>query len=219
MKMTCYLAALAAFATLATPGLAAGPALDKAVALSAPDSKASLSAICKSVYDAVKEDPEEADEVLSSVLAQRTTWKSSEVYAIFRAIVLARPELGWYLVAYADYKNGEGSGDQSSSGDSSGSGDAAGQGGTGSASGAGSTGGTDPAIMNLMFYRLMNVLYEASLEDGVAKEAIDMLAATSAGAYEGAYAPTTRNPNTNTNRLPDDGIGIIPSPGDMSKAN
>ncbi len=216
MKLTCYLAAFAAFATLATPGVAAGPALDKAVALSAPSSNASLSAICKSVYDAVKEDPEEADKVFSEVLAQRTTWKSSEVYAIFRAIVLARPELGWYLAAYADYKSGEGSSDQSSS---SGSGDASGEGGAGSSGGAGSTGGVDPAIMNLMFYRLMNVLYEASLEDGVAKEAIDMLAATTAGAYEGAYTPTTRNPNTNTNRLPDDGIGIIPSPGDMSRAN
>jgi len=192
MKLTCYLAAFAAFATLAAPGVAAGSAMDKAVALSAPDSKASLSAICKSVYDAVRESPEEADKVFSSVLSQRTTWKASEVYAIFRAVLLARPDLagnlGDYVAAPKGGKNGK----------------------------EVYTGSTN---MDPMLYRLMNVLYEASLEDGVAEDAVNMLTMTITGVYEGAYIPTTENPNTNTNRVPDEEFGVIPTPGDMSKAN
>ena len=192
MKLTSYLAAVVALATFAAPVATAGAALDKAVALSAPSSKASLSAICKSVYDAVKESPEEADKVFSSVLSQRTTWKASEVYAIFRAVLLARPDLagnlGDYVAAPKGGKNGK----------------------------EVYTGSTN---MDPMLYRLMNVLYEASLEDGVAEDAVNMLAITITGVYEGAYIPTTKDPNTNTNRVPDDEFEVIPTPGDMSKAN
>ncbi len=87
----CALVALGALCSM--PAVAAGPALDKAVALAAKDSGAQLSDICNAVYKAVKESPEEAHVVLSSVLAARANWTSGEVYAILRAVLLARPEL------------------------------------------------------------------------------------------------------------------------------
>ncbi len=141
---------LALVALGAAPVMAAGPMLDKAVALAAQDSRARLSDICYAVYKAVKEAPEEADTIFARVIAQRTTWTSGEVYAIFRAVLLARPDLEEeFRTHVASYKGGHGM-----KGKDSYSGDAA----------------KDP-----MLYKLMTALYEASLPDGVVPTVINTL--------------------------------------------
>lgn len=203
MKVTFFLTALLALASFAMPAVASGPALERAVALSAPGSKASLSAICESVYDAVKESPEEADKAFSSVLSQRTNWKASEVYAIFRAILLARPDLAGNLSSYVAANKGgkDGKGVYVGGGDSS------------------DSNKTRSVEMDPMLYRLMNTLYEASLPDGVAEKAVNMLVMTISGVYDASYAAVNENGNINTNRAPGGRFGIIPTPGDMTTAN
>ncbi len=134
----------------AAPVMAAGPTLDKAVALAAQDSGARLSDICYAVYKAVKEAPEEADVVFSQVISQRTTWTSGEVYAIFRAVLLARPDLEEeFRTQAASYKPSTGI-----KGKDSYNGDAA----------------KDP-----MLYKMLNVLHEASLPEGVLPAVINSL--------------------------------------------
>ncbi len=142
---------IALAALSAAPVMAAGPTLDKAVALAAQDSGARLSDICYAVYKAVKEAPEEADVVFSQVISQRTTWTSGEVYAIFRAVLLARPDLEEeFRTQAASYKPSEGS----IKGKDSYSGDAA----------------KDP-----MLYKMLNILHEASLPEGVLPAVINSL--------------------------------------------
>lgn len=67
---------------------------------SAPGSKSSLGNICHSVYKAVKAEPAKAAEIFTEVLNQRTTWKASELAAIFRAVLMARPDLNADLTKY-----------------------------------------------------------------------------------------------------------------------
>ncbi len=144
----CAMLALAAFSV--APVMAAGPNLDKAVALAAQDSGARLSDICYAVYKAVREAPEEADVIFSQVISQRTTWTAGEVYAIFRAVLLARPDLEEeFRTHVASYKGGQGI-----KGKDSYTGDAA----------------KDP-----MLYKLLTALQEASLPDGVVPAVMNSL--------------------------------------------
>lgn len=206
MKVSFFLTAVVALATFVMPAAAVDSAFNRAVALSAPSSKASLSAICKSVYDAVKESPEEADKVFSSVLSQRTNWKASEVYAIFRAILLARPDLAGNLNSYVAASKGGKDGKD----------------GKCVYVGGGSSFGSNEVRnveMDPMLYRLMNTLYEASLPDGVAEGAVNMLTMIISGVYDASYAAVNENGNINTNRVPGGRFGIIPTPGDMTTSN
>ncbi|MGN0874019.1 MAG: hypothetical protein ACI4OZ_02410 [Akkermansia sp.] len=77
--------------------LAVGPSLDKVVADALPNSGASISKITQGAYIAAAESPGEADVVFERILKQRTNWKSSEVYAILRAVLLAVPALDPYM--------------------------------------------------------------------------------------------------------------------------
>ncbi len=151
MKKTivmCVTAALIAFSSV--PAAAAGPLTDKAVALAAQDSGAGISDICYAVYKAVKESPDEADVVFSQVISQRTTWTSGEVYAIFRAVLLARPDLEKEFRAHAaTYKPTQGEGGKEVY-----SGDVA----------------KDPMVA-----KLLNALHEASLPDGVVPAVLNAL--------------------------------------------
>lgn len=162
MKKMAYLAAVLMLGVCAAPANAAGSELDKAVALSAPDSGASLSAICNSVYRAVKESPGEMDKVFATVINQRTTWKASECYAIMRAALLARPDLACLLCSsdlsrsrvIQDSKGGKG--------------------------GANGSLHLDPLLNNMI-----SSLYQASLEDGVAEETINLVTCTLCNPFTG----------------------------------
>jgi len=160
MKKMAYLAAVLMLGVCAAPANAAGPELDKAVALSAPDSGASLSAICNSVYLAVKESPNELDKVFATVINQRTTWKASECYAIMRAALLARPDLASGLCSCVlTYKGGK--------------------------DGKGGKGGADSASLNLdpLLNNMISALYQASLEDGVPEETLNLITCTLCGPF------------------------------------
>ncbi len=151
MKTLGICAILALAAMSAAPVMAAGPALDKAVALAAQSSGARLSDICYAVYKAVKEAPEEADVIFSQVISQRTNWTSGEVYAIFRAVLLARPDLEEeFRTQAASYKGSEGTmeGKDSYSGD---------------------------AAKNPMGYKLLTALHEAGLPEGIVPAVMNAL--------------------------------------------
>ncbi len=180
--------ALAALA--AAPVMAAGPALDKAVSLAAQSSGARLSDICYAVYKAVKESPDEADVVFSHVISQRTTWTAGEVYAIFRAVLLARPDLEEeFRTHVASYKGADRYDKDSYSGDAA----------------------KDP-----MLYKLMTALYEASLPDGVVPavingltdNAIDLIQVNQAvidgggGGTDPGYEPAVTPPGTEDDPTP-----------------
>lgn len=77
------------------------PERAKAVELSAPGSKSSLGNICLAVYKAVKAEPGKATSIFAEVISQRTTWKSSEIAAIFRAVLMARPDLSAALTEFS----------------------------------------------------------------------------------------------------------------------
>lgn len=190
MKKTVYIAAALLAGACIVPAHAAGPELDRAVALSAPDSKALLSDICNAVYKAVKEAPQEPDKVFEAVLNQRTTWKASECYAIMRAILLARPDLAGDLSQFVLANKG----------------------------GKDGKGGIEAAHGNLnpVLYNMLTILYQASLEDGVPEDAINTLMTTITGVYEES-TDDAENPigdNTNT----DEFIEIIPTPPPTSVA-
>ncbi len=102
MKLVGICAILALAALGAAPVMAAGPMADKAAALAAPGSEAALSDICNAVFEAVKEDPEKADEVIARVVGQRKNWTAGQVYAILRALLLARPELEAGFMSHAE---------------------------------------------------------------------------------------------------------------------
>ncbi len=103
MKTSTLFASLLMAGLCASPLCAQEPATSpltgKAVAMAAPASDAALPDICNAVYQAVKANPEEADEILAAVLAQRDNWTSEQVYAIFRATLMAIPELVNYIDA------------------------------------------------------------------------------------------------------------------------
>ena len=106
MKTTSLCAVLLLAGLCAAP-LCAGTALQEAaVSAAAPDSDASLSDICYAVYQAVKDDPSQADKVLAAVIAQRETWTSTQVYAILRSTMMACPDLAAYVSASRSAEGG-----------------------------------------------------------------------------------------------------------------
>lgn len=200
-----------AFAVLAgaavAPVFAVGPAFDKAVLTASRNSKASLADICKATFDAVKETPDEADKVFESVLAQRSDWKAGDVYAIFRSVLLARPDLSaevGSLVANRT-KNGKNGFDGADASNESGLTDAI----------------TDSSVsVSPMLGRLVNTLYESALPADVAENALNMVVSSVAGVYGYSYNSVHAQPGVNTNAegpAPDILIEFIPTPEDMSK--
>lgn len=126
---------------------AASPEWEKAVALSAPESKASLGSICLAVYKAVKAEPDKAAEIFDDVIQQRTTWKVSECVAIFKAVLMALPDEKRNLARYArSYRGGK------------------------DAKSMPSVDGPDPVIS-----RMLDSLHQASLEDGVPEQVFNQL--------------------------------------------
>ena len=191
MKVTLSLA-LALFGGLvALPVQAAGPMLDKAVALSAVDSQASLSDICMAANEAAKEAPDALDSVFEAILNQRTTWKANEVYAIMRAILMTRPELMQNLCEHAASYKGASKGKE------------------------GKTVYEAASELDPMIYRLMNALHVASLEEGVVENALNMLMVATTGVYENAVNAARNSININTNLIE----GVIPSPAPVSAQN
>lgn len=143
---TKYLAAALLLGVTLSPCVNAGPERDAAVAAAAPDSKASLGGICNAVYKAVKAEPDQAAEIYEDILAQRTNWKSGECSAIFRSILMARPDLGRNLSAYVrTYKGGKNGKDAPQA----------------------------PDGMHPELYDMLNALYQASLEDGVPEQTVN----------------------------------------------
>lgn len=133
---------------VAAPVSYAGPAKDNAVALAAPDSRVSLGAICLAVYEAVKAEPEQAVAIYSEVINQRTTWTPNECASIFRAVLMARPDLKGNFSSYVrTYSSGKNSKDAPTA---------------------------HPEIPQELF-DMLNVLYEASLAEGVAETTLNEL--------------------------------------------
>ena len=150
MKKT-YIAIALLLGVFVAPVALAGPAADAAVALAAADSKASLGAICNAAYKAVLAEPEQAAEIYEAILAQRTTWTAGQCDAIFRSILMARPDLGGNLSSYVrTYKGGKNAKDAPSA----------------------------PEGMHPELYDMLNVLYQASLEDGVPEETVNEIMIT-----------------------------------------
>ena len=124
------------------------PQMEKVMVATAPESKASLNAICLAVYEAVKAEPQKASSIFDEVIQQRTTWKASECTAIFRAVLMALPDekrnLSQYARSYKGGKDGKNAGMV--------------------------TVGPDPVISEML-----DSLYRASLEDGVAETTFNYL--------------------------------------------
>ncbi|MBR2125482.1 MAG: hypothetical protein IJ943_01975 [Akkermansia sp.] len=136
-----------ALATGLLPVMGASPEWEKAVELSAPESKASLGSICLAVYKAVKAEPDKAADIFEDVIEQRTTWKVSECVAIFKAVLMALPDEKRNLARYArSYRGGK------------------------DAKSAPSVDGPDPIIN-----RMLDALHRASLEDGVPEQVFNEL--------------------------------------------
>lgn len=191
MKYSSVIACAALAAVCFAPMLSATPEMDEAVRLASRNSKAGLDAICLATYKAVKADPENADKIFEAVLGQRADWKASEVYAIFRSVLLARPDLIEEIeLLVTTHRSGNGGKNAADTGDE------------GQLVGASTT-------LSPMLGRLVTVLYDASLAPGVADEALNMTVAVIAGtlafSYQGAF----------------DGIGIntnlVPTPFPMSE--
>ncbi len=108
MKYRHILASLLFAGTVAVPAVTAGPLAERAVSLAAQKPTASLDDVCLATYKAVKESPEEADAIFSQVIGQRAKWTPSEVYAILRSVLLARPDLAQNINQYVlSRKDGE----------------------------------------------------------------------------------------------------------------
>ena len=189
MKAT-YLAIALMLGVFAAPLHAAGPAWDNAVSLSAQDSKAKLSEICEAVYNATKESPTEADKLYEAILAQRTTWKASECYAILRAIILALPEdvacnVGTYVRKYRDAKGSAVRGQRVQR-----------------ASYAASLSNSQ---VETLFYGMLDALYNASLPEGVADDTVNSIMNTVSGVFETSMDRAFNDIGGNIN-------GVLPTP-------
>ena len=201
MKKT-YLAIALLMGVFAAPSMAASPAWDAAVALSAQDSKATLADLCNAVYKAAKENPEKSPQLYEAVLAQRTNWTSSQCYAILRSILLALPgdvacNVGQYARTYMDAKGSSVKGQKVQRARYSAT--------IASAS-----------VSETIFYGLLDALYNASLKDGVADETVASIWPTVTGVYENAFNAAVNN---NDARLDTDGErnGVVPTAPDTSK--
>lgn len=200
MKKT-YLAIALLMGVFAAPLMAASPAWDAAVALSAQNSKASLADLCNAVYKAAKEDSNKAPQLYEAVLAQRTNWTSSQCYAILRAIILALPgdvacNVGKYARNYQDAKGAAVKGQKVQRARYS------------ATIAAG-------AVNETLFYGLLDALYNASLNEGVADETVASIWPTVTGVYETSFNAAYHNSD---GRLDTDGElnGVIPTAPDTS---
>ena len=145
---TVHLAMLMLAGIVAVPASYAGSAKDNAVALAAADSRVSLGAICLAVYEAVKAEPQEAVSIYAEVINQRTTWTPNECASIFRAVLMARPDLKGNFSSYVrTYNSGKNSKDEPTA---------------------------HPEIPQELF-DMLNALYQASLAEGVAEATINEL--------------------------------------------
>lgn len=191
MKVSLFLAMALVGGLIALPMQAASPKLEQAVVLAAPTSDASLDAICLAAYEAAKENPDQLDVVLESVLEQRTTWKADEVYAIMRAVLMARPDLMNNLSEQAAAYKGVSDGRNGKA--------------------------VHEAAPELypMVSRVLNVLHLATLDEGVAENALNLLLASITGVYEHAWSAAFYNIGINTNLVE----GVIPTPAPVSPQN
>jgi len=133
---------------LCAPATYAGPERDLAVASADPASKASLAAICNNVYKAVKAEPKQAVAIYNDVISQRTTWTSAQCAAIFRAVMMARPDLNADLSRLIGLHRGGKFGKNAAA---------------------------CPEGVPQEVYDMIRVLYDSSLEDGVPEETINEL--------------------------------------------
>ena len=204
MKAT-YLAIALMLGVFAAPLYAAGPAWDKAVAISAQDSKAKLSEICEAAYNAAKESPTEVDKLYEAILAQRTTWKASECYAVLRAIILALPEdvacnVGTYVRKYRDAKGSAVRGQRVQR-----------------ASYAASLSNSQ---VEALFFGMLDALYNASLPEGVADETVNAIMGTVSGVFETSMDRAFNDIGGNINGvLPSPINGVTPTPPPTSPGN
>ncbi len=130
---------------------AASPEREKAMELSAPSSKSSLGNICLAVYKAVKAEPTKASDIFGEVISQRTTWKASEVTAIFRSVLMARPDLGSAFAKFARANRGADLGKR------------------------GKDGSYNTPGLPREINEMLSSLYNASLEDGIPETAFNEL--------------------------------------------
>ena len=133
---------------LCAPATFAGPERDLAVASADPDSRASLASICNNVYKAVKAEPKQAVAIYEDVISQRTTWTSAQCAAIFRAVLMARPDLSADLSRLIGLHRGGKFGKDAAA---------------------------CPNDVPQEVYEMVRVLYGSSLEDGVPEETINEL--------------------------------------------
>lgn len=178
MKTT-YLAIALFLGISAAPLMAATPAWDEAVALAAQDSKASLADLCNAVYAAAKEDVSKSAALYETVLAQRTNWTSSECYALLRSILLAFPgdvacNIGEYARKYDEAKGSAVKGAKVQRARYSAT--------IASAS-----------VTETQFYALLDALYNASLNEGVADATYASILPTLTGVYESAFDAAADN--------------------------
>lgn len=206
MKTT-YLAIALMMGVLAAPVTAATPAWNEAVALSAQDSKASLADLCNAVYKAAKEDPEKSALLYETVLAQRTNWTSSQCYAILRAILLALPgdvacNIGTYVRKYQEAKGSAVKGQKVQRARYSAM-------------------ILSSSVTEAQFYGLLDALYNASLNEGVADNTVASILPTVTGVYETSFDAAVTNDDA---RLDTDGEmpafnGVMPTPPPTSPNN
>ena len=192
MKTT-YLTIALMLGMAAVPVMAAGPAWNEAVALSAQDSKVSMADLCNAVYRAAKESPNEAVKLYETVLAQRTTWNASQCYAILRSILLALPgdiacNIGKYTQKYQDAKGSAVKGEKVQRAHYSAAIESS-------------------SVSEETFYGLIDVLYNASLAEGVADNTFASIYPTVSGVYE-----TSFNAAVNTDAGRGDTNGMLPTP-------
>ena len=93
-------------------GMIAGPVYAASIAdvtsMAQKSSGVTLDALSVAVYEAVKENPQEAVNVFRSVMQQRTSWSATETYAILRSVLLASPSLESSFVESAAAYQGTG---------------------------------------------------------------------------------------------------------------
>lgn len=204
MKTT-YLAFALLLGVSAAPVMAATPAWDAAVALSAQDSKASLADLCNAVYKAAKEDVSQSAALYEAVLAQRTNWTSSQCYAILRAILLAFPgdvacNIGEYARKYDDAKGSavEGAKVQRA---------------------RYSANIVSASIGEAQFYALLDALYNASLNEGVADATYASILPTLTGVYETAHEAAVNNHDARLDLTGQRTDLVLPTPPPTSRGN
>lgn len=204
MKTT-YLAFALLLGVSAAPLMAATPAWDEAVALSAQDSEASLADLCNAVYKAAKEDVSKSAALYETVLAQRTNWTASECYAVLRSILLAFPgdvacNIGEYARKYEEAKGSAVKGVKVQRARYSAS-------------------ITSASIEESQFYALLDALYNASLNEGVADATYAAILPTVTGVYETAHDAAVNNHDARLDVNGQRSEIVLPTPPPTSRSN